>query len=90
VKEIIKTVYRCDYCGLELESIDEMFKHEDICPHNPQNMPCSQCKNMIIGVGCKHKMDISKVGGNVFCFFYEEGVPSLANPFTFILDGGDK
>lgn len=89
MKEIVKTIYVCDFCGLELTDINEMFKHEDICPHNPQNLPCSLCKNMIIGQGCKHHMDISKIGGKVLCFFYEKGQPQLLNPFTFIINKGE-
>lgn len=83
MKEITKTVYQCEYCGHEDTREDFMKLHEECCPLNPKNQPCSQCINMILGFGCSKGMNVESVGGNVLCFFYSEGVPQ--NPLELLM-----
>ena len=79
MKTITRTLHKCDFCGFEDEREDFMKLHEECCALNPKNQPCSQCGNMILGVGCGRGMNIESVGGHVLCFYYNEGVP--INPF---------
>ena len=79
--KIEKIVYKCEYCGYEDEREDFMQIHEECCALNPKNQPCSTCTNMILGIGCSKKVDMEKVGGNVMCFFYKEGLPQTLFSF---------
>lgn len=76
------TVYQCEFCGAENTHKDWIQMHEEICPLNPKNQPCSMCEHQILGFGCAKGMDMEKIGGNVKCFFYSEGYP--VNPLEQI------
>lgn len=81
-------VFVCSYCKeTKHPNAEWIKKHEEICPMNPKNQPCSMCENQILGIGCELGMDMEAVGGNVLCFFYRKGYPK--NPFDqiFKLDG---
>lgn len=91
MKEIITTSYVCDYCGLKLEDKEQMELHEEVCPLNPKNQPCSQCENMIVGVGCCKKMNIENIDGQkIKCFFYKKGTPKTLLDALFTFDGGKE
>lgn len=91
MKEIITTFYVCDCCGLKLEDKSQMELHEEICPLNPKNQPCSQCENMIVGVGCCKKMNIENIDGQkIKCFFYKKGTPKTLLDALFTFDGGKE
>ena len=74
IKETIE-VYVCQYCGAK--HIDESFMgmHEEVCPKNPKNQPCSECENQILGVGCSKNVDMESICGNAICFCYKKGQP---------------
>ena len=72
-------IFICDFCGFMSESEQVTKLHEECCPKNPKNLPCSQCSNLILGIGCSRGKNIDDVGGNVLCFFYTKGTP--INPF---------
>ena len=86
-KETIE-VYVCSHCK-EIKHPNEqwMRQHEEICPMNPKNQPCSMCENQILGLGCSKGVNMEDIGGNVLCFHYRKGYPK--NPFDqlFKLDG---
>lgn len=91
MKEIVTTFYTCDYCRLKLEDKSQMELHEEICPLNPKNQPCSQCENMIVGVGCCKKMNIENIDGQkIKCFFYKKGTPKTLLDALFTFDGGKE
>lgn len=81
MKEINKTFFVCEFCGLEHEDKNFMTTHETCCIENPINQPCSKCANQIIGFGCKANMDMNAVGGKVLCFKYIKGEPRLPSDF---------
>lgn len=90
VKEIMRieitNLYICEYCGTKHEDENWMKMHEDVCPLNPKNQPCSTCERLILGLGCSKKMDMEQIDGKkVKCFFYKKGIPQ--NIFTMTLDG---
>ena len=87
MEKIVKTFYKCQYCGYEHEDENFMLLHEECCALNPKNQPCAKCSNMILGIGCSKGMDMEEIGGNVLCFFHREGIP--INPFD-ITRGGEK
>lgn len=80
-------IFICDFCGHQTQDEAYMKLHEEICPLNPKNQPCSMCENQILGLGCSKGMDMENIGGNVLCFYYRKGYPK--NPFDqiFKLDG---
>lgn len=80
MKEITKTIYKCDFCDFEDERKELLQLHEECCAFNPKNQPCSTCSNMILGYGCSRGKDTESVGGNVLCFFYSKGTPQI--PFN--------
>ena len=59
--------------------------HEECCPKNPKNLPCSQCSNLILVIGCSKSVNMDDIGGNVLCFFYKNGQPK--NLLTMMDDG---
>ena len=85
-KETIE-VNVCSHCK-EIKHPNEqwMRQHEEICPMNPKNQPCSMCENQILGLGCSKGVNMEDIG-NVLCFHYRKGYPK--NPFDqlFKLDG---
>ena len=81
-KETIE-LYICDYCKQKHTDVNWMEMHEEICPMNPKNQPCSKCENQILSIGCGKGMKMESVGGNVECFFYKEGYPK--NPFENLI-----
>lgn len=86
-KEIIE-VYVCSHCKETKHPNEQwMRQHEEVCPMNPKNQPCSMCENQILGLGCSKGMNMENIGGNVLCFYYKKGYPK--NPFDqlFRLDG---
>lgn len=86
MRKEIKELYICDYCNINHEDEAWMQCHEEICPLNPKNQPCSKCSNLILGLGCKYKVDMDSVDGKkVKCFFYNEGLPQTI--FTMSIDG---
>lgn len=91
MKELTTTFYICDYCGLKLEDKSQMELHEETCPFNPKNQPCSQCENMIVGVGCCKKINIEDIDGKkIKCFFYKKGTPRTILDALFTFDGGKE
>lgn len=80
--------YVCDYCGFKSNNKEVVFLHEELCPLNPKNQPCSQCENMIVGMGCARNVPIEKVDGQkVLCIFYKKGTPrTLSFKSLFNLD----
>lgn len=77
----VKT-YTCEYCGLTLVNEEMMAFHEEICPENPQNQPCSKCSRCEINgftgdAKCSKNMDMEGIGGKVLCFFYQKGQPEI-------------
>ena len=84
-KETIE-VYVCSHCK-ETKHLNEqwMRQHEEICPMNPKNQPCSMCENQILGLGCSKGMNMEDIGGNVLCFHYRKGIPQ--NPMSILLEG---
>lgn len=81
MKEITKTFFVCEFCGLEHEDKNFMTTHETCCIENPINQPCSKCANHIVGFGCRANMDMDAVGGKVLCFKYIKGEPYLPPAF---------
>ena len=81
-----KELYICDYCSASHEDEKWMQCHEEVCPLNPKNQPCSTCQNLILGLGCAKGMDMEVIDGKkVKCFFYKQGLPQTL--FTMTLDG---
>lgn len=37
------SLYKCDYCNF-IGSEEEVYKHENICEHNPSRLNCSSCQ----------------------------------------------
>ena len=86
MKKEIKEFYICDYCGAFHEDKNQMELHENICPKNPKNQPCSTCQNLILGMGCAKNINMDVVDNKkVKCFFYKEGLPQTL--FTMTIDG---
>ena len=81
-------IYICDFCGFKHP--DEYFvkHHEEVCPKNPKNQPCSECENHILGIGCARGMDMDSIGGNVLCFYYKKGQPK--NLLNMMDDNGEN
>ena len=74
-------LFICDFCGQHSRDEFYMQLHEDICPLNPKNQPCSMCENLILGLGCSKGIAMESVDGKkVLCFFYKKGYPQ--NPFN--------
>lgn len=68
--------FKCDFCGFLSESEITTSLHEQICPKNPINQPCSECENMCIGIGCLNQVQMDNVDGKkVKCMFYKKGKP---------------
>lgn len=78
-------IYICDFCGRMSEDKEFLRLHEECCPKNPKNQPCSECENLMLGIGCIKGMNMEDVGGNVICFHYKKGVPQ--NPLSMLADG---
>ena len=78
-------IFECEFCGFQHTDKDYVEVHEQTCPDNPLNQPCSKCIHQILNFGCAKNVDMEKVGEKVKCFFYEEGSP--ANPFHILVDG---
>lgn len=75
-------IYICEYCGLKHLDESWMKLHEECCPKNPKNEPCGQCVNCIINpfteeAKCAANMDMESIGGNVLCFKYIKGTPTI-------------
>lgn len=86
MKKEIKEFYICDYCGTPHENKEWMKEHEEICPLNPKNQPCSTCQNLILGLGCSKGMNMEQIDNKkIKCFFYKEGLPQTL--FTMKIDG---
>ena len=78
-------IYICDFCGRMSEDKEFLRLHEECCPKNPKNQPCSTCSNQLLGMGCMRGMNMEDVGGNVLCFHYRRGTPQ--NPMSILLEG---
>lgn len=79
MKKQVITIYECEFCGTKHEDEQWMKMHEEICPLNPKNQPCSTCAKQILGLGCAHGMDMDRISDNVKCFFYKQGIPLNPN-----------
>ena len=73
-------IYICDFCGYMSEDKEFLRLHEECCPKNQKNQPCSICSNMIIGMGCSKNVNCDDICDNVKCFCFQEGTP--INPFS--------
>ena len=86
-KEIIE-VYVCSHCKETKHPNEQwMRQHEEVCPMNPKNQPCSMCENQILGLGCSKGMNMENIGGNVLCFYYKKGYPKNLFDQLFRIDG---
>ncbi len=55
MKESLRKVYKCEYCGKNMLIMGAMEKHEDFCRKNPENQHAcfKMCKHLVKGVEYK-------------------------------------